>query len=503
MGFLLESLSTVHSENIRKFTNSNLLYYYFGDPLKPFTNPYYTILDNYLIAANDAGTLNRFINDYNSNKLLHKTARFSEFNQLIANQSNIMFFINNKNSTGILRNTLKKNYFKPFEEDESGFKNFYGLSYQLSADGNQFLTNVNANYISTTASKLDVAWKYQMNGRLAIVPQIIADRDSQKLVLVQDNVNNVYVFSSDGKKRWSTQLSDKILGEVHQLNDNTLLFNTARNIYRMDISGGAYKGFPIGLSQQASYGLTITDRDPEKLKIFIPCSTKIAAYNASGSLISGWNESLSGKILYDLKSVHLNDINYIIAGTDNGQVYFFNHSGNIIGKSADASGTHFKNPLFVDPGTNSQDSRVATTDTSGAIKSIFFNGKVSNKNTGVWSGEHFFDLKNITGEKNPEWIYLDKSQLYVYNSDNTLAYNYNFEFDIVNRPQYFQYQSVYQVGISSSKDNLLYLFNEDGSFVKGFPIEGVPNFYVGSFMSNGFRYLICGDKSNYLYVYKL
>jgi hypothetical protein len=503
MDLLLESLSNTYSENIRKFTSSNLLYYYFGDPLKPFLNPYYTIIDNYLIAANDPGTLNHFLTDYTNDKLLYKTPRFSEFNQLIANQSNIMFLINNKNSTGILRNNLKKNYFKLFDEENSGFKNFYGLSYQWSADGNHFLTNFNVNYISTTASKLDVVWKYKMNGRLAIVPQIISDTDSQKLVLVQDNVNNVYVFSSDGKKRWSTQLSGRILGDVHQLSDNTLLFNTGKSIYRVDVSGITVKGFPITLSQQASYGLTINDKDVEKLKFFVPCATKIAAFNASGSLIPGWDDPLSGKILFDLKSVKLNDINYIIAGTENGQFYFFDHSGNIIGKSADVPKNNFKNPINLDINTNLQDSRIVSTDTSGTIKTIFFNGKTTEKNTGVWSGEHLFDLQNITGNITPEWVYLDKSQLYVYNSDNTLAYNYNFGSDINNRPQYFPYKSVYQIGISSSKDNLLYLFSEDGSFVKGFPIEGVPNFYVGSFINNGFRYLICGDKSNYLYVYKL
>ncbi|HCN82526.1 MAG TPA: hypothetical protein DIT07_02745, partial [Sphingobacteriaceae bacterium] len=196
-------------------------------------------------------------------------------------------------------------------------------------------------------------------------------------------------------------------------------------------------------------------------------------------------------------------INYIIAGTEDGQFYFFDHGGNIIGKAIDGTKSHFKNPLAIDK-SNSQDSKILTTDTAGTIKNIFFNGKMAEKSTGIWSEKHFFDAKNITGDINPEWIYLDKSQLYVYNSDNTLAYNYNFGAEIVNRPQYFlSNQSTYQIGIASSKDNLLYLFNEDGSFVKGFPIEGVPNFYVGNFMNNGFRYLICGDKSNYLYVYKL
>jgi len=504
MKFLLESLSSGYTETIRRFNDSNILYYYFGDPLKSFSKPYFAVIDNYLIAANNVSAVEEFLKDYTTDKLLYKSGGFSEFNQLVANQSNITFFIHNKNSTGILNNVLKKNYAQLFNSENSGYKNFYGLSYQWSAYPDRFFINLYSNYTSAVANKLDLVWKYHLNGRLSIPPQVISGNNSEKLLLVQDNVNNLYIFSREGKKQWSTQLPDKILGTIHQLTDNTLVFNTSKRLYRIDIYGNPNKGFPVNLPKQASYGLTITDNDPAKLKIFIPCTNQIAAFDASGVTVNGWNKSLNGEILFDLKTANLNKTNYLIAGTENGEFYFFNYKGSIIGKAEDAAKRDFRNPLIIEIKTSIADSRIISTDTTGAVRSIFFNGNMLGKNIGVWSGRHFFDARNIAGDQNSELVYLDKNQLYVYNSDSTLVYNYDFGTNITNRPQFFPVsQSTYEIGVSAAEDNLLYLFNAYGNLIKGFPVNGIPNFYVGNFQNDGFRYLICGDIKNYLYVYKL
>jgi hypothetical protein len=504
MKSLLESLSSVRTSDVREFNDSNILYYYFGDPLKTFTRPYFTVIDNYLIAGNNTRTVEDFAASYRADKLLYKTLGFSEFNQFVANQSNVMFFIHNKNSTSLLKNILKTNYARVFSEENSGYKNFYGFCYQWSAYQDHFFIDLYSNYTSTQTEKLELAWKFHLNGRLAVSPQILPGINNEKLILIQDNINNLYLLSSEGKKIWSRQLPERIMGIVHQLADNTILFNTSKHIYRMDLHGNPYKGFPVKLSRPASYGLTVTDNDPGKLKIFIPCSNQIAGFYASGVAISGWNKTLNGKILYDLKITNLDKTNYVIAGTENGQFYFYNYNGAVIGKTADRDKRYFNNPLALDIKSSTGDSRILTTDTTGSVRSILFNGNILEKNIGFWSGAHFFDAKNITGDQDPELIYLDKNQLYVYTSDSTLVFNYNFETTITNRPQYFPVnQYAYQIGVSSAENDLLYLFNDDGNLVKGFPVNGIPNFFVGALHNDGFRYLICGDSKNYLYVYKL
>lgn len=144
--FFMEPISSVYSETIRRLDYPNLLYFYFGDPFRPFSKPYFTIIDNQLIVANSPGTVQRFINNYTAEKLLYKNSKFIEFNQLIADQSNVLLFVHLNNSRSNIKSNLKTTFFKSFNSDQFKLRNFYGISYQWLSNGNQFLTNFYAAY---------------------------------------------------------------------------------------------------------------------------------------------------------------------------------------------------------------------------------------------------------------------------------------------------------------------------------------------------------------------
>lgn len=141
MKFFLQPLGSEYSENIWRMNYSGLFYNYFGEPFKKFDAPFYTIIDNYLIMSNSPGSVQRFLTNYNSDNQLYKTPKFEKFNHLIADQSNILVFIHVKNSGDNVNSLLKSSYAKTVNSKEYGFNNFYGLSYQLSSDGDHFFTN--------------------------------------------------------------------------------------------------------------------------------------------------------------------------------------------------------------------------------------------------------------------------------------------------------------------------------------------------------------------------
>ncbi len=153
--FFLDPLSITHSDAIKKMNYENLFYYYLGDPFKKYTKPYFSITDNLLIISNSPGTVQRFLNDYNSNRFLYNNESFTRFDQLVADQSNISFFLNLKNSTNLLKSLLKKDYPEIFKSQEYGLKDFYGLSYQLTSNKEQFFTNFYLGYENTAALSSD------------------------------------------------------------------------------------------------------------------------------------------------------------------------------------------------------------------------------------------------------------------------------------------------------------------------------------------------------------
>ncbi len=144
--FYLDPLSSPYSDVIKKMNYDNLFYYYFGDPLKTYKKPFFTITDNLVIISNSPGTVQRFLNDYNSDRLLYNDAEFTKFDQLVADQSNISFILHVKNSQNLLKNLLKRDYANILNSDQYGFKNFYGFSYQLTSNSKHFFTNFYLGY---------------------------------------------------------------------------------------------------------------------------------------------------------------------------------------------------------------------------------------------------------------------------------------------------------------------------------------------------------------------
>ena len=144
--FFLDPLSAAYSESVRKMKYGNLFYFYFGDPLKRYSKPFFTITDNLLILSNSPNSIQRFLNDYNSERFLHKTEAYIQFDQLVADQSNVSFVLYLKNAESLLRNSLKRNYSQMFSSNNYGLKDLYAMSYQLTSNNEYFFTNFYTGY---------------------------------------------------------------------------------------------------------------------------------------------------------------------------------------------------------------------------------------------------------------------------------------------------------------------------------------------------------------------
>lgn len=153
--FYLEPLSSFYSESVRKMNYESLFYYYFGDPLKKYDKPFFAVTDNLVIISNSPGTVQRFLSGYNSNKLLFNNESFIQFDQLVADQSNISFLFQFDNSKSLLGSLLKKQYSQLLTSKEHGFRNFYGLSFQLTSNTTHFFTNFYLGYKNSSAAKSD------------------------------------------------------------------------------------------------------------------------------------------------------------------------------------------------------------------------------------------------------------------------------------------------------------------------------------------------------------
>jgi hypothetical protein len=138
---LLLDLSSDYSDDIKAFYESDLLYCYFGEPFKKFRTPYYTIIDNYMVFANNASTMQSFLNSYKRNRLLISNTDYIYSVGQLPNTSGITFFINFKNSSDLLLQNVYLPYYRHIT-GQKGLKDYSSFIYQLSAEQGKFQTNI-------------------------------------------------------------------------------------------------------------------------------------------------------------------------------------------------------------------------------------------------------------------------------------------------------------------------------------------------------------------------
>jgi hypothetical protein len=138
---LLLDLSDEYNGDIRLLKEPDLLYFYFGEPFKNFKQPYYLIINNYILFAPYASSLQDFKNHYQNNRLLMMDNSYADISKQLPLTSNILFYLNNERSQQAILNTVYPAYYEHYTNLE-GLKVFNDFVYQLSGDEGSFQTNM-------------------------------------------------------------------------------------------------------------------------------------------------------------------------------------------------------------------------------------------------------------------------------------------------------------------------------------------------------------------------
>lgn len=500
----IQKISTSYPNEIYRLNHSNLLYYAFGEPLKAFSRPYFIQIRNYVVVANHTSILNTFAENLANQRTLGTTLGYIEFEELQANASNVSFFIHQQNARNSVTRKLYSEYRNNYRDTANyGYHNFYAWSVQLSGNAGGFFVNVYAKYQNRNKPGVTPEWTYHLNGRLAAPPQVFDYDDTSRFILAQSTNHILHAVNASGKKLWNAQLPGTVLGEAVQLSDGSIVLTTAKKLYRFEQDGTPKPGFSVELPSQATHHASVVEKEGT-LWIFVPAGNRILVYNQDGKQWSGWeNKTLEGNIQFDIKTANIADTSYVVAATDEGRAYVLGNNGNTI-----RSYKHdhpFSNPIgiFVDPGSASS-SRIVATDTLGGINYFGVNTSVTEQNQGSWSANHLFDVRDVSRDSRPELIFIDYGELRVYPfADSTTVFSYDFGQDILDRPLFFT-NGIHplRMGVASRGNRLIYVFEENGTLISGFPTEGRAEFYFGPLHYDNRRYLLSTKGDNLLYAFR-
>ncbi|MES2375299.1 MAG: hypothetical protein V4553_01910 [Bacteroidota bacterium] len=138
---VMKNISRMTTDEIGQFNYNKLPFFLLGDAFSLFNHPWFMIVDNYLILANSESELKSYSDTYINHKYQSKIQQYNQFNNLVAERSNIAWYINFKNAQAILKRDLRDDFYHDFETNETGWKNFYAASYQLIAADKNFYTS--------------------------------------------------------------------------------------------------------------------------------------------------------------------------------------------------------------------------------------------------------------------------------------------------------------------------------------------------------------------------
>lgn len=138
---IMYNIATMSTDNIGQINYNKLPYFLLGDAFAQFNHPWFIIIDNYLILANTQNELNSYNDTYINRKFQSKLEHYKQFDNLVAEQSNVSWYINFNQSQTMLKRDLNENFYNSYIANTPGWKNFYAGSYQLTAANKKFYTN--------------------------------------------------------------------------------------------------------------------------------------------------------------------------------------------------------------------------------------------------------------------------------------------------------------------------------------------------------------------------
>lgn len=152
---IMKNISTMTNDDIGQLNYNKLPYFLLGDAFSIFNHPWFMVIDNYLILANSETELKSYYDTYINRKFQSKIQQYNQFDDLVAERSNVAWYINFKNTQPAFQRDMNDDFYTGFEHNEPGWKNFYAASYQLIAADKNFYTSfcMNLNQADSTATK--------------------------------------------------------------------------------------------------------------------------------------------------------------------------------------------------------------------------------------------------------------------------------------------------------------------------------------------------------------
>lgn len=490
----------------------------YGDAFKKVDKMFYTIIDDYVIIGNQASAIRNYIDDFKNNKTLLNDNAYKALSDNIASKTNLYLYFNISRSINIIKSHASGKLVSIIDTNINFLKKFNAFTYQVNANNNNlsdkqmFYQNALVYYGGNLENEgVNLQWEIALDTSVSLRPQAVKNHiNNSNEIIVQDDKNNLYLISSSGELLWKVKLTEKIMGEIHQIdfykNEKLqYLFNTASQLHLIDRNGKYVANYPIKLPSLATSPLSVFDYEQKReYRMFVACNNNVIyAFQADGKPVEGWSFSKAkGQISRPVQHFKIAEKDYLLTTDSKGNFFGLDRRG--------APRINITEKVFINPDSEIEledkdsASYFVAADTAGHICKIYLNGNIEISATEEFSQSFSFLYKDLNGDQSKDYIFLEKNKLVAYNQDITKIFIYTFEEDMANYIQYILFpDGKTGIGVLTIKNNEIYLIDSAGSVKKDFPVKGNTPFTVNDLDQNGYMDIIVGCVDKKVCVYTL
>lgn len=497
--------------SISELRLKNVLPHLLGTSLTKNENSFFTYINDYIVFADNSEALMYFIDQNEAHKTLEHDKNFIAFSDNIDVETNLFYYSAIARSLSTYQSVLNSTLSDALLDNKGILNKFEAVGIQFTANKNSFFSNLYLKFNPDYKQETGTLWETKLDTTISSKPYLLVNHNTKaKEIFVQDDANKIYLISNTGKIIWTKQLSEKIMSDVIQLdvykNDKLqLVFNTRSAIYMYDRNGNEMKGFPLKLKSFATNAVAVVDYEKNKdYRLFIATENKrVVCYKANGEQVTAFNfDKTEEQVITPVQFFNTSSKDHICFVDIKGKIYIVNRQGETRIKFKEVLAQGIRN-YFIDIGKDYSKSHIITSDTLGNVVKMSLSGSKEIIKNSEFETSPYFEYRDIDNDKLKEFIFLTRNCLYVYSQDNTLLFKHQFTEKVNQQPFLFtEFNGNVKIGVAA-EDNQLYLFENNGKLVTGFPKYGKIAFDIGD-LNNAKTYnLVTIGSDNYIYVYQL
>ena len=470
-------------------------------------------LDNMLVFGDTYNVVSRFVYDNVLHKKLHYDPDFDQFSNYITNKTNFYTYISFTGSESLLSRILSADNIVNYAKNQSVIYNLYGVAWQFSVEDGFLYHNTFIRHQPTRSNSTSTLWETHLDTLVAFKPVFVDNHNTgEKEIFVQDLRNNIYLINTAGRIMWKKHIDEPIIGTVQQIDyyrngKLQMFFNTANKMYLIDRNGNHVDRYPIALPSPTNLPVSVFDYSKNRnYRLFVECANAdIHVYTIDGKTLPDFSLQRANQVPIASAQHFINGDKDYISITDTSRIYLIDRRGNMRVDFKERIHPSINNELkYMRPSGDSAAALVCTS-TDGTLCFLHFDGTVSKRKVGDFSPSHFFDIEDITGDSQPELIYVDSNRVSVFNFNGKKLFERKFSEPITQRPAFYKLSSTkIAIGITESESANIYLIDSKGQTLQGFPLRGKTRFSIGVMKSGQAYYnLIVGGNDQYLFNYKI